>query len=162
MKIITKPPLSRWEEYKRLRIEAIENVPQSFLDDAAVAQNIPQEEWERKIEKMYFAEIDGRWVGMVGAYQDEKTKLKHILNIVSVYVSPSFRGQGIGKALLQQVINEAKRNTEIKKLSLGVAISQESALALYESLGFIKSGHLKYAVKVGVEYFDEYLMDLYL
>lgn len=162
MKIIHNPSPSRWEEYKDLRLEALVNVPQAFLDDLEVTENVPQEEWQRKMHNMWFAEVDGKWVGMVGAYQDEKTKLKHILNIVSVYVSPSFRGQGIAKALMLDVIATAKQNPEIKKLLLGVVTSQEPAIALYKSLGFIQVGYFKYAVKVGDEYFDDYYMELYL
>jgi ribosomal protein S18 acetylase RimI-like enzyme len=162
MKIVSNAPSSRWEEYRQLRLEALEQVPQAFLDDFEKDQTTPKEEWLRKLGNMHFAEIDGKWVGMVGVYQDEKTKVKHILNIVSVYVTPSYRGQGIGKALLEHVIEQAKQNPEIKKLSLGVVTTQEPAHELYKSLGFIKGGHLKYAVKVGEQYFDEYLMELYL
>lgn len=162
MKIITNPPLNRWEEYRALRLEAVEKVPQSFLDDPDVAEKIPKEEWQRKMSSMFFAEVDGKWVGMIGSYQDEKTKLKHILNIFSFFVSSDYRGMGIGRALIQQVIATAKNNPEIKKLQLGVVTTQEPANELYQSLGFIKAGHMKYAVKVGDTYFDEYHMELYL
>lgn len=162
MKIITNPPISRWEEYKALRLEAVEKVPQSFLDDLDVAEKIPKEEWQRKISSMLFVEVDGKLVGMIGSYRDEKTKLKHILNIFSFYVSSEYRGLGIGKALLQKVIETAKKNPEIKKLQLGVVTSQEPANVLYRSLGFVQAGHMKYAIKVGDIYFDEYHMELYL
>jgi len=162
MKIITNAPISRWEEYRDLRLEALEQVPQAFLDDPDKASALPKEDWQRKIANMYFAEIDGKLIGMVGAYQDDKTKLKHILNVVSVYVSPKYRGLGAAKALLSQVIADAKNNPNLKKLSLGVVTTQEPAKKLYEKLGFTVKGELKYAVKVGEEYFDEYLMELYL
>ncbi|MBP9669894.1 GNAT family N-acetyltransferase [Candidatus Woesebacteria bacterium] len=162
MKIVSNAPLEDWEKYKNLRIEALKNVPQAFLDDPDMAEKMSKEEWQRRMSSMYFAEIDGKWVGMIGAYQEKKTKVKHILNIVSVYVAPSYRGQGIGKALLEYVIEQAKKNPEIKKLLLGVVTTQEPAQELYKSLGFVKGGYLKYAVKVGKQYFDEYLMELYL
>jgi ribosomal protein S18 acetylase RimI-like enzyme len=162
MKIVSNAPADRWVEYKQLRIEALEQVPQAFLDDPDMAEKMTEEEWQRRMANTYFAEVDGKWVGMVAAYQEDKAKTKHILNIVSVYVSPQFRGQGIGKVLLQHVIDQAKNNSEIKKLLLGVVTTQEPAQAMYESLGFVKVGHLKYAAKVGEEYFDEYLMELYL
>jgi ribosomal protein S18 acetylase RimI-like enzyme len=162
MKIITNAPLDRWEEYKDLRLEALEMVPQAFLDDPEQAQKESLNEWQRKMKNMYFAEVDGKWVGMIGAYQEEKTKTKHILNVVSFYVSPKYRGQGIGKALLEQVIQHAKETPGVKKLLLGVVTTQKPAYALYRSLGFIEGGQLKYGVKVGDTYFDEYLMELYL
>jgi ribosomal protein S18 acetylase RimI-like enzyme len=162
MKIISHPSPTRWEEYKNLRLEALQNVPQAFLDDPVQAVKTSPEEWQKKIINMYFAEVDSKWIGMIGAYQDEKTKLKHILNVVSFYVSPEYRGIGAGKALLEQVIKDAQQNPEIKKLQLGVVTTQAPAQHVYETLGFKRAGELKYAVKVGETYYSEYLMELYL
>ena len=111
---------------------------------------------------MYFAEVDDKWVGMIGAYQDERSKLSHIVKVVSFYVSPQYRGRGIGRALLSEVIIKSKNIEGVKKLELGVITTQESAYQLYLSLGFKKVGEQKYAVKVGDKYFDEYLMEMYL
>ena len=114
----------------------------------------------KKIKNMYFAEVDGNLVGMIGAYQDERSKLNHIMKIVSFYVSPKHRSRGIGKALLSEVIDKSKKVEGIKKLELGVVATQEIAYQLYLSLGFKKVGEQKYSVKVGDKYFDEYLMEL--
>lgn len=111
---------------------------------------------------MIFAEEKGVLIGMIGFYQEDKEKLKHIVNIVSFYVIPTFRGKGAGKALLQTVIAKYSGNHDIKKLQLGVTDTQKPAQHLYKSLGFTQVGELKYAIKVGSEYFNEYLMEKYL
>lgn len=162
MKIIQDKSLARWEEYRNLRIQALKDAPQAFLDDIDEAERRPKEEWQDKSKNVYFAEENNKLIGMIAAYQDKRSKLKHILNIVSFYVLPEYRGQGVGKALLMKIIDEAKQIEEVKKLQLGVITTQESAYQLYLSLGFKKVGEQKYAVKVGDRYFDEYLMELYL
>ena len=162
MRIVTNPSPERWEEYKQLRLESLSDSPQSFLDDVDKTKKVAKEEWQKKLENMYFAEVDGKWVGVIGAYQDERSKLNHIVKIVSFYVSPKHRGRGIGKALLSKVIEKSKEIEGVKKLELGVITTQESAYQLYLSFGFRKVGEQKYSVKVGDKYFDEYLMELYL
>ncbi len=161
MIIVTNSPLERWEEYKQLRLESLSDSPQSFLDDIDKTQEISKEEWQKKLENIYFAEMDGKWVGMIGAYQDERSKLNHIMKVVSFYVSPKYRGHGIGKALLSEVIDKSKKVKGVKKLELGVITTQEAAYQLYLTLGFKKVGEQKYSVRVGDKYFDEYLMELY-
>ncbi len=162
MKIIKNVSPKRWKEYKNLRIEALRNVPQAFLDDPTSSKKIAKKEWQRKMNNMYFAEVDGKLIGMIGAYQDKKTKLKHIMNIVGFYVSPKHRNIGAGKALLKQVIKNTKKDDTIMKLQLGVVTTQLPAYRLYQKLGFKKAGKLKYAVKVDKKYFNEYLMELCL
>lgn len=159
MQIVQDKTQARWQEYRDLRLQALKDVPQAFLGKPDEDKEIPQKEWQKKIKNMYFAEVDGQWVGMIGAYQDEKQKINHIMNVVGFYVLPNFRGQGVGKALLREVIDQAKQISGVKKLELGVTTTQEAALQLYLAMGFEKIGTKQYAVKVGEQYFAEHLME---
>ncbi len=47
------------------------------------------------------------------------------------------RGQGIGKQLMQYIIDDIKKNPAIKKIKLG---SQDHAIPFYEALGFVICG----------------------
>lgn len=162
MKIIDNLPDKRWAEYRDLRIQALVDVPQAFLDEPSQAKKLDAKEWQRKMENMIFAEADDKLVGMVGAYQDEKKKLQHIVNIVSFYVILNYHSQGVGRALLQAVIDKYQDKPGLKKLQLGVTTTQKPAQHLYKSLGFKQVGELKYTVKVDKQFFNEYLMELYL
>lgn len=160
---IAKLPPSRWQDYKRLRLEAVENSPQSFLATAEETNNETQAEWKNKIENMFFA-IDEKdnLVGMVGCYQEKLTKQKHIANIVSFYINPNFRRQGLGRELIKTAIDFAKTKKEIEKVQLGVITTQKPAIELYKSIGFVIIGEQKMALKVDDKFYDEYLMELYL
>ena len=67
----------------------------------------------------------------------------------SVYVHPSHRGTGIGRALLAQVI-DAARGQDLHLVIGGIDAENVSSIALHESMGFTHSGTLKEAgFKIG-------------
>ena len=80
------------------------------------------------------AEMEGRIVGFAGAHiiLDEG----HITNIA---VDAAFRGQGIGRKLLQSLLQYAS-NLGAQYLTLEVRADNEPAKRLYQSLHFIRVG----------------------
>jgi len=58
----------------------------------------------------------------------------HLLNIA---IMPSNQGRGLGRQLLQKVILQNKL-LGVKSLTLEVRVSNNSAISLYESEGFLK------------------------
>lgn len=60
----------------------------------------------------------------------------HLLNLT---VRPEARNQGIGKKMLQYLINQARRN-DIGSLFLEVRVSNIAAITLYDQLGFNEIG----------------------
>ena len=161
-KITVGFPESRWEDYKNIRIQALKDVPQAFLDDIDRSESQPKSFWVERSKKVTFAEVDGKVVGIVGFYQEERTKQRHIVHLVGVYVLPEYRGKKIGYQLIVRVLDEIKKIPEIKVIQLGVVDTQQKALELYTALGFVEVGKLKFAVNVDGTYFDEYLMQMYL
>lgn len=61
------------------------------------------------------------------------------VDIHNLAVHPTYRRQGIGRSLLQGVVEEAKRN-RASKVTLEVRKSNEAAQRLYHSLGFVARG----------------------
>lgn len=80
----------------------------------------------------------------------------HVTNIA---IRPDYRGQGLGKELLSQVIAWAKQRG-VCTISLEVRISNVPALRLYEGLGFVRMGVRKKYYSDNGE--DAYLMLLRL
>jgi ribosomal protein S18 acetylase RimI-like enzyme len=92
---------------------------------------------------------------------EHSEKLRHKAHIVAMYVSPLFRKKGGGTLLLRTAIKKA-REKGIEKLLLSVVTTNEKAIGLYKSLGFITYGVEPKALKLEGQYWDEELMGLSL
>lgn len=82
------------------------------------------------------ADLDGEIVGyiLLRIISDEA-------EILSIAVKPSFRGLGIGRSLLDAILEELK--SKVKKCFLEVRKSNRVAIALYENSGFEICGNRK-------------------
>jgi ribosomal protein S18 acetylase RimI-like enzyme len=56
-------------------------------------------------------------------------------HLEELYVAPDHRGEGLGRALLERVL-EFARERGAARVDLGTAVDDRAARALYESVGF--------------------------
>ncbi len=154
------------EIYRALRLKSLRESPHAFTNSA-------EEFSQRTIDSIAHqfragenftlgAFEDKQLVGMVGFYREIALKLRHKGYIVSMYVLPEYRSQGIARALLTEAIERARRLPGLTQILLGVMETQTTAKRLYESLGFVVYGHEPRAIKISDEYFDEEFMVLKL
>ena len=78
-----------------------------------------------------------------------------------MYVSPKFRVQGVGGALLDRVLSHAKKNDVLRQIILGVTANNSAAISLYRSRDFKRFGLERDALLVDGTYFDEEHLGLY-
>lgn len=81
----------------------------------------------------------GRVVGVLNGRIKGRARLNHNLNI-GIHVVQAERGRGVGRALMERVIEYTLEHPTLRKLSLTVLATNEPAIALYRSLGFIEEG----------------------
>jgi len=82
------------------------------------------------------AEKDGVYCGLLVAFENFSTfTVRPMINIHDVFVSPSHRGRGVGRRLMQAIADEAKRR-DCSRLSLEVRHDNAAAQNLYQSEGF--------------------------
>lgn len=81
---------------------------------------------------LLLAEMDGCLAGCVAL----RPLTQDVCEMKRMYVLPEFRGKGVGKALGERIIQEAK-NRRYHAIRLDTADTMHSAQGLYRSLGFI-------------------------
>ncbi|QNF29937.1 GNAT family N-acetyltransferase [Metabacillus elymi] len=154
------------ENYRNIRLEALQNNPESFGSSYEEEKEIPLETYKSRFqsdESFTFGAFENeKLVGVVTLVKENKLKLKHKANIFAMYVSPKKRGIGIGKCLMVEVINKAKDLKGIEQIYLSVVTTNESAKKLYSFLGFEVFGSEKRALKFENTYLDEEHMVLFL
>jgi ribosomal protein S18 acetylase RimI-like enzyme len=155
------------QDFYLLRLEALEHEPQAFGQSPEEHRAMTLESTARRLgggpEGPHFvlgALVDGHLVGMAGFYQDEGAKNRHRGRIWGVYVTEAWRGKGIARVLLAEIIERARVKPELEQLLLAVAAGRDAARHLYESLGFEVYGREPRAIKIGDKYIDEELMVL--
>lgn len=82
---------------------------------------------------VYVVEIDSKAVGMALYYYGFSTWKGRSLHLEDLIVNENFRKLGIGKALMNQVIQVAK-NEKVERMSWEVLDWNEPAIKFYESL----------------------------
>lgn len=80
------------------------------------------------------AEVEGRIVGYVLFWF-----LPEEVDIHNIAVHPDFRRKGIGRLLLEQVVDSARRQERLR-VTLDVRFSNAPAQNLYRSFGFVIRG----------------------
>jgi RimJ/RimL family protein N-acetyltransferase len=154
--------------YWHLRLEALETDPWAFGSSAedhrltTPEQKAAQLRDEPRGNFMLGAWDGDRLVGMVGFVRENGLKRRHRGGVVAVYVTPLFRGQGLGRQLMTALIDRVKEYNDLETITLGVIAQDTAAKFLYRSLGFTVYGHERNALKIGDEYVDEDLMELIL
>ena len=107
---------------------------------------------ENFTSRCWVADVDGRIAAMMVGWMiiDE-------LHVATIATHPDYRGQGIGKKVLVHALLAARKEGVIRAF-LEVRQTNETALNMYRSLGFVEDGRRKEYYKDNNE--DAILMSL--
>lgn len=121
--------------------ENLDREPGEAFIDPKGFQSIIKADTESPRNIFLVAETNGRLVGFSRCAGNDLKRFRHKVEF-GVGVLEEFWGYGIGKNLLHESISWADEN-QIKKITLHVMETNESARRLYEKLGFEVEGILK-------------------
>lgn len=125
------PALSDIYRYR----EVTENTSQLiYLGEAQVAQI-----FEHPARYTLVAEADHILVGHVTLILSEKWRSKHVAS-VALAVHPQWHGQGIGRQLLLEAIDQADNWLGLHRLELEVFADNAAAIGMYHAVGFVQEG----------------------
>ena len=106
---------------------------------------------------------EGELMGTVGFKRETFLKLKHKGLVFRMYVSEKAKGFGLGRKLLQALIEKASQNKDLRQLCLTVVSNNQRAINLYLSEGFELYAREKEGIKMAEnEFVDEDSMIKYL
>lgn len=88
-------------------------------------------------------EQDGKIAGYASVSKLFPKPAYDISGEVSVYVGKDFRGQGIGKALLKELLVQTEKEENFVSLFSLITGTNEASIHLHEKLGFTYAGVLK-------------------
>jgi RimJ/RimL family protein N-acetyltransferase len=124
-------------------------------EEAFLAQTISS-----KHDIMKVAVIDGNVISTAGFHGTDRRRLTHRVEL-GISVLKPYQGQGIGRAMMAALINDAKRLGKTT-IELEVRADNLGAIHLYESLGFVLEGRKKHRFHVKKGYVDTIVMALYM
>jgi ribosomal protein S18 acetylase RimI-like enzyme len=137
--------------YRAMRLRAFRDHPEAFTSSFEEADRLPLAASEMRLgvqhHKFWGAFESGRLCGMIGLERETRVKNQHKGTVVAMYVPPERTRRGIGLALLEALVEDA-RATGIELLVLTVTHGNGSAAKLYERAGFRSFGIEPRAIKI--------------
>lgn len=89
-------------------------------------------------------------------------RCSHTVCLTTLATNPNFQRQGIGSKFLRELINEIRKDEQIKRIELYAEDDNEIALNFYKKFGFQVEGRLKkYYKRAKDDYFvDELVLSM--
>ena len=131
--------------FKAVRLRALQDSPTAFSSTYADESRDTDEDWLQRADRWNgarstsFLALDCDMpCGIVGGFLDrEDPRAAHL---VSMWVAPSHRRSGVGRALVHAILDWA-RSKDARAVSLMVTSSNDTAVTFYRSIGFSFTGN---------------------
>lgn len=157
-------------EYRRVRLRALAENPESFRSHADEEAAKPLAWWNERLapREQSDAAFFGAWtgarelIGTSGLLFESRRNTRHTATIVGMYVAPEHAAHGVGARLLGACIDLARADACIEILYLTVTSTNAAAIRLYERTGFVVYGREPRSMRIGDRTFDKLLMALTL
>jgi RimJ/RimL family protein N-acetyltransferase len=132
-----------------------EGIPLELAEETAFLEKVEAMEYYT----MMIGIIDDQIVSAGSLMGNPRIRLRHNAEI-GISVKKAYWNQGIAKAMLNELIDFAKKNQVVTMIHLSVRTDNTYAIHLYESLGFKHSGIFPRQLYINNHYYDTFLMTL--
>lgn len=107
------------------------------------------------------ATLNDEIISIATINSSQKSRIKHV-GTLGIVISQRFIGQGLGRKMMEQLIQWATSNGITRKISLITREDNAVAIELYEKLGFEKEGLLIKDNLIGGIYYNSLMMGLFI
>ncbi|MGA7932196.1 MAG: GNAT family N-acetyltransferase [Kovacikia sp.] len=153
------------EAYRSVRLRALHEQPPAFGSLPEVEPTL-SETAARLLEsddRCFFGAFQSEHlIGIIRLSRYSAPNEKHRAYLAGLYVLPSFRCHGCGRALVREALGRAANTPGIRRVNLTVVTQQEVAVSLYQSFGFRIYGTEQETFSRDGQFYDEHLMTLEL
>jgi RimJ/RimL family protein N-acetyltransferase len=106
-----------------------------------------------------FGTLQDPWIAGAANFSTQpRFRVRH-RGRLGIGVQATYRGFGVGAALLQALLDWATAEPELERVELSVFAHNEGAIRLYHTLGFAEEARLQRAFKLADgSYYDEIMM----
>jgi len=144
-------------EYRSFLLRGLKEHPENFRISVEDEWNAPFPTQSRPDSFTLAAIQDGKFIGVVSFEREgeNRIKIRHKGLLFRMYVAQEFSGKGVGKALIHELLEKAKKLPNMEQVNLTVVTTNLAAKSLYGKFGFKTYGIEKNAHKTGNLYADE-------
>lgn len=121
--------------------------PEEFTITAEQERMWIEETQHKDNHLILLAEHEEQLVGFLSFHGGPKSRIAHTGSF-SVSTHQDYRGSGIGRALMEVLIDWARAHDRVAKLKLEVFEHNQAAILLYRSLGFMEEGVLRHEIRL--------------
>lgn len=132
---------TEWQTFRAVRLQALADAPHAFASTLAQwsGDNDTPTRWQQRVASVPLNLVASRGQEAVGMCSASHPQHDAEVTVMSMWVAPTARGQGVSDLLMAAVVQFA---TELGARSVGLDVraANASAVRLYARLGFVDVG----------------------
>jgi ribosomal protein S18 acetylase RimI-like enzyme len=154
--------------YYNIRLKSLQLHPEAFGSGAEAWAKATDESIKTFLAKSNQDDFvlghfqNNELTGVIALKREKKHSVGHKGTIWGFFVLPNFRNQGVGKSLLNALIQKSSKNPELEYLRAVVTISSLNVAQLFENYGFKSYGIEQRGIKQESQFFDQSFLALNL
>lgn len=155
------------EIYRELRLRGLQTEPSAFGSTYEIEVKLPVRNFEERLtpstDRFVVGGFDGEQLVCVASFvRSTGPKSNHKGSLQAMYCDKQYRGTGIARDVVNDLINRVEELEGVKQVTLAVVAENTRAFAFYQSFGFEVFGTEPKAMFDGEKYYDEHKMILHL